>query len=379
LKVPEAHSNANFATPSQMLLLRAALGDLQEAATAAHEWFRSDEAAGAGRRFERLESGSHRLLPLVYHNVKESLPSDLRNRLKEVHLEYWASNQKLFRDLESALIWFQANNIPTLVLKGAAVSLLHYQNSGLRPTCDADVLIPEEQASEIVKKLLRGGWSCEHLSSGLRHNSYVYRHIPALPFTSSEFGSLDLHWYVLHAAPFPGADRPFWKDSVPLRVKSAETRALNPSDQLLHACLHGFARNLVAPIRWIADAATVLRTSSVDWNRILNLARELRVTLPLRLTLSFLKERFQADVPRDFLDQLSNSGITGEDRRYFDAVDALATVEKHWSRIARFHYEKQRRIRLKAHPLLRLAYLPRDFGAFAIYRLSTRMNSRLFR
>jgi hypothetical protein len=373
---PAQSSPANFATANQLLLLRGALCEPEEAATAAGLWFRSEQAATSGRRFERLESGSRRLLPLVYHNVKESLSPDLRERLKAVHLEYWAGNQKLFGGLETTLLWFQANHIPTLVLKGVALSHLHYGNNGMRPTCDADVLIPEAQAADVMSRLLREGWTSEYLSSSPRKNSYVYRHIHGLPFSRTGCGSFDLHWHALHVATFQGADFSFWIDSVPLRVKSIETRALNPSDQLLHVCVHGFARNVVAPIRWIADAITVLRTSSIDWNRVLHVARELRVTVPLSLTLSFLNETFRADIPGDVLGELTASAVVAEDWRYFNALNALATVKKHWGRVARYHYEKQKRMRHDLHPILRLALLPHDLGAYTAYQLGWRMNRR---
>jgi hypothetical protein len=274
------------------------------------------------------------------------------------------------------LLWFQANHIPTLVLKGVALSILHYPNIGLRPSCDADVLIPEEKASDVLNMLLREGWSGEYLSSSsnLAPSSSIYRNIHGLNLTRPGCGDLDVHWHALHAALFPGADRPFWNDSVALRVRSADTRALNPSDQLLHACVHGSARNVIAPIRWVADAMTVLRTSSVDWQRVVYIARELRVTLPLGLTLSFLKESFQAEVPEDILEEFTASSGRGEDRRYFDALDAVGTAKRRWSRIARYHYEKQGRIRNGLHPLLRLAFLPHDLGAFVLYRIRVRMN-----
>lgn len=373
-----SHQFAKFATPSQLLLLRGALSEPGEAEIAAEQWFKSDEAARSGRLFEGLESGSRRLLPLLYHNVKGSLSIGLGTRLKEVHLEYWANNQKTFKALETSLMWFQANHIPTLILKGVALSLLHYPNSGLRPTCDADVLIPEEKASDVLNMLLREGWSGEYLSSSsnVPPSSSIFRNIHGLNLTRPGCGDLDVHWRALLATPFPGADRPFWNDSVALRVRSMETRALNPSDQLLHACVHGFSRNVVAPIRWIADAVTVLRSSSVDWRRVLYIARELRVTLPLELTLSFLKECFQAEVPENILEELTASPSGGEDRRYFDALDAMGTVERRWSRIVRYHYEKQRRLRKGLHPLLRLAFLPHDLGAFVLYRFRVALNRR---
>src|ERR1700683_4642008 len=134
-----------FATPSQLLLLRAALLECPEAVEAAEEWFASGrDAAEPG--FSWLEQGSRRLLPLVYRNVKEALPPELRETLRRVSLQYWADNQKLFRRLEERLTWFHANGIPTVVLKGAALSVLHYRDKGIRPMSDVDILVPEDVA-----------------------------------------------------------------------------------------------------------------------------------------------------------------------------------------------------------------------------------------
>ena len=264
-----------FATPAQLLLLRAALLEGPAAVEAAEEWFASvGEAAEPG--FPWLEQGSRRLLPLVYRNLKESLPSELRQTLRRVVLQYWADNQKLFRRLEERLTWFQANGIPTLVLKGAALSVLHYRDKGIRPMSDVDILVPEDVAGDVIDRLQRDGWSAADYCSEAPRNSYFYRHIHAIALAHPQHGEFDLHWHVLHAATFPGADSAFWADSVPLSLNTIATRALNPTDQLLHVCVHSFNPTGVAPIRWIADALTILRTSQMDWSRLVRSAEHLR-------------------------------------------------------------------------------------------------------
>src|SRR5579863_8835818 len=264
-----------FATPSQLLLLRAALLEGPQAVQAAEAWFASvRDTAGPG--FLGLEQGSRRLLPLVYRNVKDSLPQELRDTLRRIFLQYWADNQKLFRRLEERLTWFQANGIPTMALKGVALSVLHYRDKGIRPMADFDILVPEDLAPDVIGRLQRDGWCAGAYFSQAPQNAYFYRHIHGIAFTHPDHGEFDLHWHVLHAATFRGADRAFWDDSVQLSLSTISTRALNPTDQLLHACVHGFTSNLVAPIRWIADALTILRTSQMDWNRLVGLARHLR-------------------------------------------------------------------------------------------------------
>ena len=346
-----------FATPSQLLLLRAALLEGPEAVQAAEAWFASGRTE-AGPGFIRLEQGSRRLLPLVYRNVKEALPAELRDTLRRVFLQYWADNQKLFRRMEERLTWFQANGIPTMALKGVALSVLHYRDKGTRPMADFDILVPEDLARHVIGMLQRDGWSADAYFSRAPQNKYFYRHIHGTLVTHPDHGAFDLHWHVLHAATFPGADSAFWDDSVPLSLNTIATRALNPTDQLLHACVHGFTVTEVAPIRWIADAITILRTSQMDWNRMVKLARHLRVNIPMAATLRFLQDTFPTSIPGDVLVQLAAVPADAPDRRYFAR---LSTVHRSASEILAENYERHRRANRDTAPILRLASLPRQF------------------
>jgi len=359
-----------LATASQVLLLRGALEDAPEAASAAEEWFRT-VGASSGPGFQGLEPASRRLLPLLYQNAKAHVSKDISDRLKPVYVEYWGKNQIHFQRAEKLLAWFEANAIPTLVLKGAALSFLHYRNTAVRPISDVDIMVREAEVARVIRTLHANGWNSEYMSSNVPDNSYFYSHIHAIAFTHLEQGDLDLHWHALQAATFPGADKGFWKDSVPLRLNNAATRALNPSDQLLHACVHGFTGDVVAPIRWIADAVTILRSSEMDWNRILELARILQLSMPLWLTLSFVGQNFRVAIPPHVLEQLSFSRVAKSDQRYFRRV---AGLDRGWRQMFAYNLERHRRARKDLHPIKRLAFLPSDLGSFAFYRLGKRMN-----
>ena len=141
-----------FARTYELALLRAALAESPDAAEAVQSWlaFHRD-----GSGFQGLESGSRKLLPLAYRNAKASIPSELRVELRQIQLESWANNQKRFHLLEKLLAWFHSNGIPTLVLKGMALSVLYYRDMSVRPTSDFDILVPEEQASDVIDRLER--------------------------------------------------------------------------------------------------------------------------------------------------------------------------------------------------------------------------------
>ncbi|MBZ5608241.1 MAG: nucleotidyltransferase family protein [Acidobacteriia bacterium] len=55
------------------------------------------------------------------------------------------------------LSWFEAHGCPTLVLKGMALTLLHYRDMALRPMSDLDILVPEDRAPEVVGLVQRDG------------------------------------------------------------------------------------------------------------------------------------------------------------------------------------------------------------------------------
>jgi hypothetical protein len=390
--MPEVQSRVplQFATPAQLLLLRAALLEGREAVEAAEEWFASRrEAAGPG--FLNLERGSRRLLPLVYRNVKEALPSELRNSLREVSVQYWAENQKVFRRLEERLPWFKANGIPTLILKGAALSVLHYRDKGVRPMSDFDILVPEDLAPDAIRRMQRDGWSIVGLFSDAPQNAYFYRHIHAIPFAHPDHGEFDLHWHVSNEATFRGADRAFWEDSVPLSLNTIETRALNPTDQLLHVCVHGFVSDVVAPIRWIADAITILRTSQVDWGRLVKLSQHLRVHLCLAATLSFLRDTFSAPIPSHVIGQITSIRTGISERRY---LARLPKLDRTWPEVFADRWVRHRRADPDVPALLRLGSLPHhlqlffnlprltDLGPYAfslLCRRITRVAGRVFR
>jgi hypothetical protein len=75
-------------------------------------------------------------------------------------------------------------------------------------------------------------------------------------------------------------------------------RALCPTDELLHALVHGAAWNEIPPVRWVADAMTIIRAAPIDWERLLHLTRDLHVTLPVRAACDYLVRVFQAPIPQ---------------------------------------------------------------------------------
>lgn len=280
-----------FPDDEQTLLLRAAL-------------WPGDEARGAWRELrartdlESLDSDSHRVLPMLYRNlVALGVEDPDLPRLKGVYRHYWAANQLHVNDAVIAVRALASAGIATLVLKGVALTTLHYCDTGIRPMEDADVVVPLDRAREALTVLDELGYRRrdERLPLG---REMATRHAASLRRPPK--GDIDLHWYALLQST---GDEDFWDASVPVRLGDAVTRMLCPTDQLLHVCVHG----LTGPaLRWIPDALAVLRSSeqAIDWSRLVERGIARRLTLPLAEALGHLAARWRVDVPDEVLGRL---------------------------------------------------------------------------
>ncbi|MEJ2041204.1 MAG: nucleotidyltransferase family protein [Desulfosarcinaceae bacterium] len=136
----DSRENA-FATREQELLLQAAL-------------LKGDPALEAWRRwwdlidFEKeMDAGSFRLLPLLFHNLKKhDVVHPVMDRLKGLYRHAWYNNHRLFFELSGILKCIHAAGIPTMVLKGAALTVQVYKNHAIRPMADIDILVPQDRA-----------------------------------------------------------------------------------------------------------------------------------------------------------------------------------------------------------------------------------------
>ncbi len=290
-----------FPTPTHVLLLRSALLQDESALRAWQEWKALVDLDQA------VDAGTYRLLPLVYHNLRAlGVEDGLMSKLKGIYRMEWTKNQLLFRTGTTVLKLFQAAGIDTLVLKGAALTVLYYEDMALRPMNDFDILVPTAQRRQAIELLLANGW--RPMQHALESTSESYLNLRrGAGLLNSHGKQLDLHWHIFSKYRKPDADFAFWQDALPVKVMEVSTRALCPTDQLLHACIHGAAWNPVPPMRWISDSITILRKAGmqVDWKRLVGQAKIHRLVVPLRSALTYLEAAFQAGIPTGVLNELN--------------------------------------------------------------------------
>ncbi len=298
----------------QEWLLKAALLSDREALWAWERWSTSVD-------IDDTDAGSYRLLPLLYRNLKkQGVEHPMMARLKGIYRKTWCENQLLFYRISALLAQFNRIGIPTLVLKGVPLVLLYYQDYGLRPMSDIDVLIPPDKLPTAMAALQQGGWKpAVEIPSVQR--LLDSKHFHSLGFHNQRGEEFDLHWYSLFDSCNHHADKLFWQNSIAIEVSRIPTRALDATDELFYTCVHGVRWNVIPPFRWVADAATIARSSnfSIDWKRILDAAIERHLVLHMRDTLDYLKDLLNIPVPHSILTSLLSVPVSKREQMEYMA------------------------------------------------------------
>lgn len=294
-----------FPDAMQELLLQAALQDPEAGHRALELWRRKIQ----GRR---LDAGVNRLLPLVYRNLGNHWREDpFLASLQVVYRKTWSQNRIRLRTLRDLLMRFQNEGIDLMVLKGGALILLAYRDSGVRPMTDLDLLVKPEAALRAVQCLHAWGWKSSlhqpELLMEIRHGD---------EFVAADGQRVDVHWNILQECCAPGSNDDFWRQAIPCEIDGTACKALCAADQLLHVIVHGARWSLVQPVSWVADATVLIRSAgaTLDWDRFLDQARSRRVVAPVRGALEYLSARMGAGIPLSLLDALREAPVTFRER-----------------------------------------------------------------
>ncbi|MBI2432304.1 MAG: nucleotidyltransferase family protein [Candidatus Hydrogenedentes bacterium] len=296
-------------TPEQELVLRAALLTGEEAVQAWQEW-------AANFEFDRISNGVRRLLPLAHHHLRGlGVEHPLLRKIGGIRRFTWCENQVIFHTAGALLRALDGTGIPTMVLKGAPLALLHYRDASLRPMRDVDVLVPPDETLAAISVLRDLGWAPKMPWPEDLAEQYVpTRH--AHGFKNGGRHELDLHSFVLAQSSRRDADAAFWREAVPVQVDGMATRALDSTSQLLHVCVHAASWAHEHPVHWVADSVMVLRGEGpIDWDRFVRQAREHAVVLPLRERLRYLRAVLDAPIPGEVLVQLDALEVKPRERR----------------------------------------------------------------
>ena len=261
------------------------------------------------------EAERQEVLPILYHIIKRTnlpIPQNLLAEGERVFLKNALRNSLLLIELQEILRRLNEKGVSTILLKGMHWAVVS-ENIGLRAMGDIDLLV---QASDL------GTVDKEWLSLG--YEPYPLNPLPGgkvghlLAYSLKEKGVfLEIHWKLLDTHyPFQIETEELLGRARKIEIEGIPCLTLSPEDLLIHLCLHIVAhiRKGDLTLRWLKDIFRWLEEhgENIDWQNILERAREWKASRPVYFVLRLAVELLKAKIPPQWLSSLKPSDFVEE-------------------------------------------------------------------
>ncbi len=234
----------------------------------------------------------------MYYNLKKLhllnfIPPEINRKLERLFLSNTACNISHLENLAQLVRKLNAENIPVIILKGAALCETIYPHTGIRAFCDLDILIHKKDTPQVIETLKQLDYSIFH-THAQHHFSAFRRSGRSLP--------LEVHWNLVNdASPFQkyafklSMDK-LWQEAIPLKISGTDALGLSPEHQLTYLSIH-MLKEGYSNRKWLLDIYYLLEFSKgkMDWQKLLENCREFQTKRPVYYALSTLDELFIRD------------------------------------------------------------------------------------
>ena len=204
----------------------------------------------------------HRVVGLVHHalglahiDVPADIALDLAKRAENIARQAMRLASETLR-LQRL---FDAEGIPTVVLKGAAVAQLAYRTLGLKQALDIDLLILPDQARDALRMLEKDGYRLHEPASALDDAQWrvVMRFGSEVMVVDRARGlAVELRWRAAeNMLLFKGVD--LFAHTLEVPLSGGSLRTFDDENQFAYLCVHG-ARHGWYRLKWLADLNALL-------------------------------------------------------------------------------------------------------------------------
>ena len=221
-------------------------------------------------------------------------------------------------ELRAWLAAFEGVAIPVIPLKGPLLAEALYDDPGLRPFTDLDLLVRTRDVPRAVGLLATRGYrALEHE----RPIAYELAHATAACFVPAGSATtslpVDLHWGLVG---FPAGATPraldteeVWTRAVTEERWGRPVLQLCREDLLLYLALHLAVHHPLDGLPWQRDVALLIRRDGRDlaWERVTERARRWGVAGAAYFALRLVEDRFAPGVPASVFARLRPRGPRG--------------------------------------------------------------------
>jgi hypothetical protein len=217
--------------------------------------------------------------PLMYWKLKDSpvsVPPSTFNFLRSTYYQTLAQNTLMYQELNRVLEALVKAEIPVIVLKGAALAATMYEDIGLRPMGDLDLLVKRECIDKATQVMLATGYRENSFIRTARIHQLIAYHVQFIKLHEKRIIT-ELHWELIAGSAdqrSPSIEW-FWNNSerFPQNLGLEKVFTLIPVAHFLHLVGHLQIKHNPEErkLLWLYDIHNLLelRGEKFDWKEVI--------------------------------------------------------------------------------------------------------------
>ena len=250
------------------------------------------------------ESVRYDVAPLLYSRLKKysrivTIPGTILQQLEQIYFHTAAKNVLLYNDLSAVCSALGNEGIEVIALKGAHLACAVYDDIGLRPASDLDILVKRRNLRRVEEILFRMGYGPAE-RPGIEEQCTVHHHL--IPFTKQGKTPIEVHWTISPAnSPFKIDLDGLWERAKRTALGGQPVLLLSPEDLLIHLCLHASFNHKFDnfEIKNICDISEIILSygNGIDWDKLVTITENCRINKYVYSTLSLTESLLGTKMP----------------------------------------------------------------------------------
>jgi Uncharacterised nucleotidyltransferase len=249
----------------------------------------------------------HDAIPLLERSLPtragDAMPTDWLARARRRRHATLRRNGLLSDALGAILSSLADGGVEAMPVKGTVLAEMLYDDLGLRPAADVDVLVRPADAPA-ARAIVAGFGYVQGSEPTFTTLVHEFHDPPYYLGSGPDQVCLELHRGLWATRFFPLGVEGLWERAIPAVVSGVDARVLSAEDTLLHLAIHRSRSAL--RLRWVCDIAELVRRhgETLDWDDLLVRAQAAGAKTSLYVVLKLSGELLGAPPPPSVLSRL---------------------------------------------------------------------------
>jgi hypothetical protein len=228
-----------------------------------------------------------RLIPVIVEklnacNIYGNLGIETKEKLNKIVKKAILYNLATTAQIDDINLKLARNNIPILLLKGAAYNCNYYKKKYPRGSRDLDILVEKKNFEKAISILTIYMDLIKSENPGPLDGLYEV----SLKSKNNTGIFVDFHYSITYPNVFNIDEKKLWENTIPHPYyKNENIRILNFEQSIIHQAIHCF-RDLEFNRYSLVDLDRIMTNNEVDYGRLLDLANNVGCSKVLKLMLN---------------------------------------------------------------------------------------------